>query len=94
MSVVPLLPNVRSRIILIWSLVTLGLIVYLVCWVALSMFFIPLLDVFAASVSAPYDSIVTLLRNIFLWSPAIAIFGWVLFGISSSSRKDVSTWSE
>ena len=96
MAVVPLLPNVRSRIIFTWSLVLLGLLVYMVCWFVMSLIFMPILDVFttAYAISAPWDSIVTLLRNVFLWHPLFAIFGWILYGILNSSRKDIQTWAE
>ena len=96
MTIVSLHPNVRSMIVFTWSLTLIFLGIYLVCWFALSLFFLPLVDLFTAShiIQPPWDSIMTLLKNIFLWSPAIAIFGWALFAILSSSRHDVETWSE
>jgi len=92
--VIPSQPNIRSRIIWTWASVMLGLILYAFFWFITGLVLMPIIDIVVASYNFPssWTSVVTLIRNVILYHPIIAMFGFILWGILNSSRRDTPTW--
>lgn len=94
MTLIPSMPTLRVKIIFTWSLSLIALMIYLVVWFCLSLFFMPLIDIIisTALIVSPWDSIITLLRNVFTWSPIFAVATWICWSALNSSRRDIQTW--
>ena len=84
----------KIQIAYVWAMVFMGIVIYSMFWFIFGMM---LYNVTAAIESAytfqsPADNTVTLIKNVIAWHPIIAMFGWLLWGILNSMRRDVRTY--
>jgi len=96
MEIRPLLPRIQfpTRILMVWTLVMLGIVVYSISWFALSPIVTNTLDALddAYEFSGVQEVTLDLVGQVIYWNPLIAIFGWLLWGFLNSARRDVRTW--
>lgn len=87
----PLFPH---RVVYTWTLIALGMIIYVFVWFSMGLTVMMFIDAMAASVSFadPWNQVVEFIRNCFLIHPLIALVGWFIYGVVNSLRRDVETW--
>jgi len=87
-------PIFPVKIVMVWSLVFIGIIIYSLVWFVFGAVAMTYIEAISDSFSfdAPWSSVITLVTNVILWHPVIAMFGWILWGFLNSMRRDVRTW--
>lgn len=83
-----------TNIILTWSLVFIGIVIYAITWFLLGSVTMIIIEAVtsAFSFAEPWDSVVEILRTVILWHPLFAMFGWLIWGYIDSARKPVKSW--
>jgi len=84
----------KVNVVYVWALVFLGMVLYTMVWFICGIFIMTFIDAITANFSfgQPWDSLVDLVTTIFLYHPVIALFGWIIYGILNSMRRDVEEW--
>lgn len=87
-------PIFPVKIVMVWSLVFIGIIIYALVWFVFGAVAMTYIEAISESFSfdSPWDNVVTLITNVVLWHPIIAMFGWLVWGFLNSMRRDVTTW--
>lgn len=82
------------RILFVWALVFMAMVIYVFVWFSMGLVVMTFIDAIVASANfaAPWDSVVSFIRNAFLIHPIISLVGWFIYGILNSLRRDVETW--
>ena len=81
-------PNLRVRIIFVWTSVILALLLFSFFWFIAGLVLMPVIDLTIASYafSSDYLNVVTLIKNVILYLPIIASIGFLIWGAMNSSR--------
>ncbi len=87
-------PIFPVKIVMVWSIVFLGIIVYVITWFTFSAVAMSYIEAIADSISFnnPWDNVLILLKNIIFWHPIIAIGSWLLYGFLASMKGDIVSW--
>lgn len=83
-------PMFPTKIVGIWALVFIAILIYSMVWLAMGGVTMAYIDAIEESFSfdTQAERVVTLIKNVILWHPVIAIFGWIFWGFLRSMRKD------
>lgn len=83
-----------TNIIMTWTMVFLGMVLYAVAWFTLGTVCMAIIDAISNSFSfaAPWDSVVEFCRQMVLLHPIFAMVGWLIWGFIDSMRKPVKSW--
>jgi len=86
--------NLPIRVVYVWALVFLGMVLYVFVWFSMGIAVMTFVDSVVATFNFgdPWDSLVTFVRNLFLFHPIISLIGWLIYGIINSMRRDVESW--
>ena len=88
----PLMP---VRIIFTWTMVGLAIVIYSICWFALSPVVTTVLTALesALTLTAEQQVVFDLITMALYWNPVLALFGWLIWGyLNSFRRTDADSW--
>jgi hypothetical protein len=80
--------------VFVWVFVLLAIVTYAFAYYTIGSVALIFIDAVTNSINfpAPWDSILIIMKNVVYYHPLIALFGWILWGILNSMKRDVRTW--
>lgn len=88
----------KKAIVTLWSMVFLGMAVYIIIWFSIGLPLVYFIDATRDLLVAHLDSTGIMIVNTVLYAfeihPAIAIFGWIIYGIMHSGKRSTNVYTE
>jgi hypothetical protein len=86
--------SLKVRIVFTWAQVFIGLVLYAIFWYIFGMMAMQVMGAIDSYYTflSPFDSTVDLIKKVLAWHPIIAMFGWLLWGILNSTRREPVTY--
>lgn len=77
-------------------MVLTGMVIYAFAWFLNLWWLWTFIEAFENSITVdpPFDSVITLLKNVIAMHPLFAMFGWLIWGYINSMRRDVRTYEQ
>lgn len=90
-------PYILTRnIAIVWSIVFIGIVLYSFAWFVFGRMLMTLIGSIEASYSFPEPSnnTVEVIKYVIAWHPLVAMFGWILYGLLNSMKRDRVTYEQ